>query len=722
MKMKNKTSIVFLATVFLITGLNAPLAIGQLQRRPAAPAGITRTPAAGTAAVVLRLRSDQLRDILRNDSSAYRISEGNRVRQNRGGLTSADVTRAQNAESLLDRNLATAWARISSVTNTATAPIVADGPMKLAFIQLQIELRRRLQTRGSEFIEEQGCERIKDVFSSQLIAQYGTSWGLDSNTSRGNRLATPGLKQLQYLNRAFTCKSAGWMFALDREFPAAFGAVLTKLPSRYHQRFVWMASPLVLSAYDFVKHYGSRSGFYGWIQNNRQALDQELANNQGFPGKVLWIYDRNQGVLVGVPSCQATSNRSLCMDPRAFVKSLSPEGLGVGLCSNLGMVRDGLRNLASGASGYLCRPPCDSNTGSQNRMQRVLGNLWPGLSQNMRNYFGLNCSPNQDPTSQQGMGSAESIEACVQNVINTNAASLRQPDLFQTQLQCISDVASGRGQEMSGMPAGELCGAFSADGEGKSLWDIIVDFFSGTSPAQLAAREADADEAGDEAAKEEIRKDVAKLPIEDQVNHSRRVGEEKTHRQNLKVLGGGADSCASPESCGSCSAVGQILTQINQCTNNFIEAALAGAGLPSRRPATGTVTYDRSRFSRPAESGSGAPAAEEGGLTISSCFPSAQSLGLSFESNQTACSRVSCAEGATNCCNEGLAEVIARLPSRQCLATDCENTSIDVNGQCFCRDGSAGTPPPPRGPGGGDPASRVPPDRGVPPGLGRPGR
>jgi hypothetical protein len=249
------------------------------------------------------------------------------------------------AEMTVNQALDSAWSQVKSRHD---APTLIDGPVRLALLQVQVELRRlvgpSLHTRASDLANERGC--AGDLIRGELIDAYAQA--VTRRLLLGEDAAVPAA--LAPIARQIACLSVSQLSALDLALSVASDRVVAKLKAVGLEvltpALLLHLAPIELLVLDVRKVRGSRSASWQWFRQNAPVLKTAVAQT-GWPGGVIWLWDRVTGRLVGYPPCTPGLAVGDCADPSVLIESLvDPRALGRGDCALAAMISLGAQTVA----------------------------------------------------------------------------------------------------------------------------------------------------------------------------------------------------------------------------------------------------------------------------------------------------------------------------------------------------------------------------------------
>ena len=267
------------------------------------------------------------------------------------------------AETQLDNLRYAAW---TNIVMTERTPVLLSEALQLAFLDLQVEVRRRVGPLAHTVVPgletAPGC--AGDIVAERLVATYGrqvsTLVADVSNVADEARL-------LQRLAFQMACLGERQMILLEWGLGSGFVDVEGRMRSnglgRLIPAFARLMAPLQVLVMDTQKHRGSRSFAYQWFALYQPELQTAIAQGGWASKGGLSIWNCQSAGLLIVPNCQEGQRSPNCVDTLAFLRSLAdPRSLGFGDCALSGMITAGLIEGEQGGSRYTCPSlGCDTN-------------------------------------------------------------------------------------------------------------------------------------------------------------------------------------------------------------------------------------------------------------------------------------------------------------------------------------------------------------------------
>ena len=368
-----------------------------------------------------------------------------------------------------------------------------DEPLRVAMQQTQIEFRRLLgpewPTEIAALREDPGCHG--DLIGDRMIAAYGDA------VLEGGKDRTPEAAALGRIAAQLACMSVRQTGLVDVAVSVAADRVEQLLGeaglARLRDDYARLLAPVQVLVLDTVKIAGDHAYAWHWFLERHDPLKNIVDRLGWATSRVVWLYDRIDGRMIGFPPCENGELPGRCVDVGTFLDSLvDPRALGFGDCALSGMVAGGLKH-GGGVNRYAC-PSTDCGTtsggkgaptsgrapkpvGATGGISDFLGGAngsssnipngqlpWSGLSSNdasvMRSFGcssgsgggGSGGGGSQGPGGSLGDWSSE--EECVQEAL----AAPRDPYVAFT--RCVADVVGDHQAltlDLAGVPAGPAC-------------------------------------------------------------------------------------------------------------------------------------------------------------------------------------------------------------------------------------------------------------------------
>ncbi|MEZ4331797.1 MAG: hypothetical protein R3F35_08575 [Myxococcota bacterium] len=256
----------------------------------------------------------------------------------------------QTAEADVDRARALAWAGMQPGYSLAT---LIHAPLALAFLDLQIELRRNVGPTLTTDVEGLDAEPAcaGDVVGDRLIAAYGEAivqpLGADAEATGA---------ALESLAVQVACLGSAQLARLDRGLAKGFVDVAARMADhglgQLEPSFAQLVAPLEVLLLDARKHRGKRASAWRWFDLHAEPLLAATAN-AGWATEELLVWDRRHGMLLGFPACSGSTSAD-CVDLEILLESVAdPRALGLGGCGLAAMISQGVQAI-DGDPRYVC--------------------------------------------------------------------------------------------------------------------------------------------------------------------------------------------------------------------------------------------------------------------------------------------------------------------------------------------------------------------------------
>lgn len=488
-------------TKLLAGGMLSSTAEGQMTAAPKTL--VLKALAAGTqsgglsvaragAGLITQLRSTN-NEITNAEVARWTARKRTPIQQRTGVAMSAGALEEKTQREVSNKRINdlrnAAWASIQVTRGQA---VLAAEPMELAFLDLQIELRTRLEapflSRVPGLESDRGCQ--DDLVRDHLIDRYGMAAVRSSpNDQRAVR------KILTRIAAQVACLSDRQMVELEASMFHAFGAVSQRLTGRQLTllvtSFARLLAPIQVLIFDAAKHRGLRSLSGWWFRTLTGTLETSVRQSGWASGESLWLWDRHKGRLVGHSACDASISNRTCVDLVAFIRSLSdPRSIGFGYCSLSGMVAHGLSTPTGTASSprYSCpSPTCSSKAQESPVIGGSPGGIGLRAGSLSSEYSGLSAFERSQLADRWPMSSGD-LSKIEQSICNSGSTTgdmqstfmgactdleiSRNTSPFDAHAACLAK-ATGGGEipevgDFSGVPSGsEKCLGAPTSGESK---------------------------------------------------------------------------------------------------------------------------------------------------------------------------------------------------------------------------------------------------------------
>ena len=658
------------------------------------------------------------------------------------------------AETQLDNLRYAAW---TNIVMTERTPVLLSEALQLAFLDLQVEVRRRVGPLAHTVVPgletAPGC--AGDIVAERLVATYGrqvsTLVADVSNVADEARL-------LQRLAFQMACLGERQMILLEWGLGSGFVDVEGRMRSnglgRLIPAFARLMAPLQVLVMDTQKHRGSRSFAYQWFALYQPELQTAIAQGGWASKGGLSIWNRQSAGLLIVPNCQEGQRSPNCVDTLAFLRSLAdPRSLGFGDCALSGMITAGLIEGEQGGSRYTCPSlGCDTNGAPRSddanlqwTRDRLTEEQGPWPDDRGTTVLPDNQSLCRSPSDQDFQGAGGNMDACLDPL----GESPVNP--WDTYVSCVAEGLGDGGNaipfgQLAGIPTGRRCSAF-ASGPGSPLpgtsahtaGRVRNDIFGGHRPEQPSAGDAgtgntspsDAsmpnlpelkgtetsgtaptrDQLNDKL-KQDIQRQIAdpaalktkedidrlQGDVERAVQEGAMSPEEgQATLEGLQTLREGAQDCLDIGGCvNDCSGLGAQVARINGCTDQLLDSFSEAIGRPRSRPSGDRKPLDWVSYPVPDDAGSHVGVGESPSCmsdTGANSQPAACGLMLCTDSTLAS---VEPGELKACSCRQSVGPV--HLTARLCQALDCGPDAEQMD-DCSCRPLDGGEVTPPSGPG-----------------------
>lgn len=312
------------------------------------PTTITPIQAPGQAIAQLDALDRQARDRQLEQLAAAPVSGGF---PSFTSITAARSSAAwQSAEADVDRARDAAWTGLQPGQSLAT---LIHAPLALAFLDLQIELRRNVGPTLATDVEglDVAPACAGDVVGDRMIASYGEAivqpFGSDSEAT------TAALEDVAV---QIACLGSAQLARLDRGLAKAFVDVVARMSDHglesLEPSFAQLVAPLEVLMLDARKHRGTRASAWRWFDLHAQPLET-ATRNAGWATDELLVWDRRHGMLLGFPACSGAASAD-CVDLEVLLDSIAdPRALGLGGCGLAAMISRGIESI-DGDARYVC--------------------------------------------------------------------------------------------------------------------------------------------------------------------------------------------------------------------------------------------------------------------------------------------------------------------------------------------------------------------------------
>ena len=650
------------------------------------------------------------------------------------GAWLAAASTAARAERDLDVARDLAWD--ATTLPTANALLISR-PLVLAMLDLHIEVRRRVganfHTVVPGLVTDEGCRG--DLVTERMLYVYGSSAAgpLGATASETTDALDAFAKQVACLGAA---QLAELEHALADGFDHVTARMEQRQLDGLVPAFARLVAPVQVLVLDARKHRGVASRSWQWFSTYGAVIQQDVTR-AGWATEKLFLWHRRQGVLVAYPSCVNGVFTPQCVDLLTFLKSLEdPRALGMGDCALAGMLNRGPDQLTQGIR-YTCpTQECQGATkpatngmapkgaapagGLSSGQQQDLKGRWPQLTKTDLTQMGTSMCKGGSADMQ---GGAIDIGQCL--------GADAEPNPFEQNAACMVEAIGANqppqlGGELKGVPMGTDCRL--ADGAGaatpsttqqpqteeKTWYETLRDLFTTSTRTATATPEPKATpattprvrqlEEGDEVelSNEKVTIKATVLTdaktgefvrfsidvtgrLQDAIDLAAREAMEPDSDPTLQLLPDqleqmlrhqGQRDCADPVACSnSCTAVGQIITAAQACTDDLLGAIAKALGRPDKTTLVKKV--DIASYPRPdADTG----AADDTGTICG--------LGSTEPTKQPAsCGLILCvdglaaASGNSGCSCGGVGGMFT--PADLCIAHRCADGSMP-DAQCQC--------------------------------------
>jgi hypothetical protein len=652
------------------------------------------------------------------------------------GAWLAAANAAARAEHDLDVARDLAWD--ATTLPTANALLISR-PLALAMLDLHIEVRRSVggsfHTVVPGLVSDQGCrgdlvsERMLHVYGSSAAAPLGATASPTTDTldALAHQIACLGAAQLAELEHALAD-------GFDRVSQRMEQRNLDSLVPA----FARLVAPVQVLVLDARKHRGAASRAWAWFSTYGPFLEQDVTR-AGWATEKLLLWNRRQGVLVGYPPCVGKAFTPQCVDVLAFIKSLGdPQALGMGDCGLAGMVGRGPDQLKQGIR-YTCpTQECQGTTkpaangmaptgtapkgGLSTAQQQEIQNRWPQVTKNDLTQMGALCKG----AGADMQGGTIDLGQCLGGEPETNP--------FEQNAACMVEAIGANkvpdiGGELKGVPMGNECRF--ADGAGTSTsaatpaqeepkadekpwYEKLRDLFTTSTGTATSTPEPKATPASTPQVRQLAEGDSTELSDDKAAVTITEIVDPKTGelvRYSIVVTGKLADAinlvaseamepdsddltldtalnqledmyrkgqrdCVDPLACANtCTAVGQMITAAQACTDDLLSAIAKATGRPDK--STLVKKVDIASYPRP--DGDTGPADEADGVcAFGDIGPSKQ---------PASCGLILCVDGVAaaglngGCSCGGVAGLFQ--PADLCIGHRCADGTMP-DAQCQC--------------------------------------
>lgn len=425
-------------------------------------------PSPGSPYAILRPAQAMLHEIVRLDEEVRSLER--LVLSALGGddrTLEADYKAYIRAEDQLTKTLDQAW---QSIAYTPRVPALISEPMRLAFIHLQVELRRSMGPEAATAVpdlrNEAGCQ-------GDLIAdKFLTRWG-DAVTEFGSRdQAGTEERLLGEFARHVACLSARQAARLETGLSGGFFRVAQAMSDNNLTPLVpslaRLSAPFQVLVMDASKHRGVQSPSWIWFRGMHSALLRELNASSWGAADVIYLWSRKNAVLLGYPVCRGQQPTPAgCVPLTTFLRSLAdPRALALGDCALAAMVALGPTTI-EGESFFACPAvPCSEDADQPidpndiEKARQRLDTLWPGFDTEpiLPGQASAALCRNSEMADRDEPFSDECINAVFQH----------EPNPWDTFAACIVEgtaTAPETFASFKGVPTGRKCGLFEGGGE-----------------------------------------------------------------------------------------------------------------------------------------------------------------------------------------------------------------------------------------------------------------
>lgn len=379
----------------------------------------------------------------------------------------ADFKAYIRAEDQLTKTLDQAW---QSIAYTSKVPALISEPMRLAFIHLQVELRRSMgpvaATTVPDLRNEAGCQG--DLIADKFLTRWGDA--ATELTSRDRSGTEEGL--LGEFARHVACLSARQLAQLETGLSGGFFRVAKAMTDNNMTPLVpalaRLSAPFQILVMDASKHRGIRSPSWIWFRGMHSALLRELNRSPWGATDVIYLWSRKNAVLLGYPVCRGQQpTPSGCVSVPTFLRSLAdPRALALGDCALVAMVALGPTTI-QGESFFACPAvPCSENADQPvdpndvEKARQRLDALWPGFDTEpvLPGQASAALCRNSELADRDEPFSDDCIDAIFQH----------EPNPWDTFAACIVEgtaTAPETFASFKGVPTGRKCGLFDGGGE-----------------------------------------------------------------------------------------------------------------------------------------------------------------------------------------------------------------------------------------------------------------